>query len=222
MYSEGITLPGRTTECNFDGEGLEPCASGRYQRRGLALGEHTLEIVSVNAIGNKNVKSVHWDVVTAKPSVKVAPKMEAAKEISTEGPDYVNNEDELSCNTGTWEGAPTITYSYQWEKNSGSGFEPIADATASTLTTTPALNEDVLRCAVTAKNNYAETSEVSSNTFTALTVGPEVEFFEVPKEVTTATAAEFVEFVKASGESPTMNAASTVLPLRPAGKHTIR
>ena len=90
---------------------LAPCELSK-EYTGLSFGEHTYKVVATNLLGGKTVKTYSWSV-GAPPVNEVAPKAEAAKEY--EG--IVGNEDELSCNKGTWKGAEPLEYSYQWEKN---------------------------------------------------------------------------------------------------------
>jgi hypothetical protein len=63
----------------------------------------------------------------------------------------------LTAARGTWYPAGT-SYTYQWQRNTGSGFSDITGATASTYTTLPGDVSATLRAQVTATNPYASTT----------------------------------------------------------------
>ena len=67
----------------------------------------------------------------------------------------------LSSTTGTWTGAPTPTYAYQWKRNGSN----IASATSSTYTLVQADATFAITCAVTA-TNIAGSAEATSNALT--------------------------------------------------------
>lgn len=67
----------------------------------------------------------------------------------------------LSSTTGTWTGAPTPTYAYQWKRNGSN----IASATSSTYTLVQADATFAITCAVTA-TNVAGSAEATSNSLT--------------------------------------------------------
>ena len=71
----------------------------------------------------------------------------------------------LSCTTGTWTGAPTPTFTYQWQR-SGSN---IGGATSSTYVIVSADVGSTIRCVVTATNSVAP-SGVSANSNSTATV----------------------------------------------------
>ena len=60
----------------------------------------------------------------------------------------------LSASTGAWEGTPTISYAYQWQRcdSLGANCAAIALATAQTYNAVPADVGSTLRVAVTASN----------------------------------------------------------------------
>ena len=74
----------------------------------------------------------------------------------------------LSVSTGTWVGAPTITYAYQWQRNTGN----ISGATSSTYTLVDADATAVIRCVVTATNLFGSASANSNNTGAVATAVP--------------------------------------------------
>ena len=117
-----------------------------------------------------------------------APKMEATHEdIGT-----VGNEDELTCNHGTWAGTEPITYTYQWGHIVFGNFVAIPGATEETLRTTTALNNEEIRCEVTARNGGGEASEPSSNEFTVLTTPPVLTAVEKPENFEEIGSVEFL------------------------------
>ena len=74
----------------------------------------------------------------------------------------------LSVSTGTWVGAPTITYTYQWQRNTVN----ISGATSSTYTLVDADATAVIRCVVTATNLFGSVSANSNNTGAVATTVP--------------------------------------------------
>jgi hypothetical protein len=78
----------------------------------------------------------------------------------------------LTATRGTWHPAGT-SYTYQWQRDTGSGFANIAGATASTYTTLPADVGASLRARVTATNSYASTT-ATTNALGLITTGKPV------------------------------------------------
>jgi hypothetical protein len=60
----------------------------------------------------------------------------------------------LSTNTGSWTGNPTISYTYQWQRDTGSGFADISGATGSFYILVSADIGNNVRVRVTATNSY--------------------------------------------------------------------
>ncbi|HWI70777.1 MAG TPA: hypothetical protein VNT55_02395 [Baekduia sp.] len=77
----------------------------------------------------------------------------------------------LTAARGTWYPAGT-SYTYQWQRNAGSGFADIAGATASTYVTLPADVGATLRAQVTATNPYASATAATAATGTITTGKP--------------------------------------------------
>ena len=75
----------------------------------------------------------------------------------------------LSCTTGTWTGSPTITYTYQWQRNGSN----IALATSNTYVLVQADVLNVIRCVVTGTNSYGSTSANSNSTSDILPIAPD-------------------------------------------------
>ncbi len=79
--------------------------------------------------------------------------------------------DLLSVTTGTWTAnPPTITYTYQWQRDCGSGYITIPGATASSYTLVSADVGCMVRCLVTATNSFGATS-VASNALGPVAIG---------------------------------------------------
>ena len=80
----------------------------------------------------------------------------------------------LSCSTGTWDGVPAPTFTYQWQSNSSN----ISGATSNTYQIVDAYVGTVIRCVVTATNpistasaNSNATASVTANVPAAPTIG---------------------------------------------------
>lgn len=73
----------------------------------------------------------------------------------------------LTATTGTWTGAPTITFAYQWQRGDamGTGFADIGGETASTYLLTTADEGFTVRVKVTASNGDGDTDAFSSYLF---------------------------------------------------------
>jgi hypothetical protein len=71
----------------------------------------------------------------------------------------------LSTSTGSWTGTPTISYTYQWQRDTGSGYADLSGATASAYTLVSADIGNNVRVRVTATNSYG------SQTVTATRAG---------------------------------------------------
>ena len=82
----------------------------------------------------------------------------------------------LKAENGSWEGTPTITYSYQWQSCNGSGeaCEPIEGATASTYKLSSGEVGSTLKITVTAKNTSGTTPATSPASAVVLAAGPTV------------------------------------------------
>jgi hypothetical protein len=78
----------------------------------------------------------------------------------------------LTSTTGTWTGAPTPTYAYEWQQ----GTTPISGATASTYVIQAADAGFTLRCVVTATNAGGSASANSADTVAVPAVPGQVEF----------------------------------------------
>lgn len=69
----------------------------------------------------------------------------------------------LSCSDGTWTGTPEPSYSFQWQRDTGSGFGDISGATGDTY---ELVDDDLaadIRCVVTADNDVEPNGTANSN-----------------------------------------------------------
>ncbi|WP_445150998.1 hypothetical protein [Baekduia sp. Peel2402] len=119
-----------------------------------------VHVIASNASGNGAVDSnVVGPVLAATPVNTVAPTISG----STVGGNT------LTATRGSWYPAGT-SYTYQWQRNTGSGYTAISGATTSTYTTLPADVGATVRATVTATNAYASTT-VTTNALGAITTG---------------------------------------------------
>ena len=72
----------------------------------------------------------------------------------------------LSAGAGIWEGAPTLTYSYQWQRcnSTGGSCSNVSGATKSTYLLTAGDVGDTLRVVVTATNSAGSASSTAEAT----------------------------------------------------------
>jgi sugar lactone lactonase YvrE len=117
----------------------------------------TLRVVvkATNSGGSASATSEASGVVAArKPSNTTAPSISGeTKEGHT-----------LTASTGTWEGTPTFTYTYEWQScnSSGSSCANISGATGSTYSLTSANVDSTLRVVVKAENTAGSANTNSS------------------------------------------------------------
>ena len=89
----------------------------------------------------------------------------------------------LTCSTGTWTGTPTITFAYQWKRNGSN----IGSATNSTYTLVTADVGQSILCTVTATNG-AGSVNANSNTVTPTSaVDPDAQAFITAAAITNPT-----------------------------------
>ena len=74
----------------------------------------------------------------------------------------------LSTTNGTWTGTPTITFTYQWQRNSSN----ISLATSSTYTLVNADAGNPIRCVVTGTNSVSNSSANSNATANVAAIAP--------------------------------------------------
>ena len=153
-----ITYSYQWQRCNGAGEACkndETQKASTYKLTPADVGSTLKVIVTAkNGGGETPATSPASPVVAAAAPVdKVAPSITGtAKDGQT-----------LTAENGTWEGTPTITYSYQWQSCNGAGEACKNDETqkASTYKLTPADVGSTLKVIVTAKNGGGETPATS-------------------------------------------------------------
>jgi microcystin-dependent protein len=125
------------------------------------------QVTATNGAGSTVANSAATTVV-----VPVAPSNTAAPAVS--GTAQVGQV--LSSNTGSWNGTPTITYSYHWQTsaNGSSGWTNISSATSATYTAESTDAGNYLRVEVTATNGAGSTfvdSAATGQVLSAIPVG---------------------------------------------------
>ncbi len=127
---------------------------------------HTLRVAvtATNAGGSQSATSGPSGVVGA-PQVTVAPVISGT---AVDG-------QMLSVTTGTWTGAPTSAYSYQWQRcdPTGSTCTTIANASSATYSLTPADVGSTLQAVVTATNAAVSQSVTSGPSATVAAAAPQ-------------------------------------------------
>jgi hypothetical protein len=78
----------------------------------------------------------------------------------------------LSTSTGTFSSSVPLAYSYQWQRDSGSGFQDIGSATAATYAIQAADFGATLRSVVTATNAGGQAASASASSATVLPLAP--------------------------------------------------
>ncbi len=154
-----ITYTYQWQTCNSTGEdcaNVSGATNSTYALEHSDVGD-TMRVVvrASNAGGSTPATSAATGVVTAfAPSNTAAPSISGTAE---EG-------QTLSASTGTWEGAPPISYTYQWESCNGLGEDcfDIAEATESTLALGSEEVGETVRVVVTAMNSAGSASASSA------------------------------------------------------------
>ena len=113
----------------------------------------TCSVTATNSVGSSTTTSNTITAGNYAPINTVAPAITGT---ATEG-------QVVTCSTGTWTGAPTITYTYQWKRNGSN----IGSATNSTYTLVTADVSQSITCEVTATNGIGSTI-ANSNTITPI------------------------------------------------------
>jgi len=131
---------------------LSQAGSGTISVTGLTTGtSYTFTVTATNAVGTGSPSASSNSITTfATPVNTVAPVVSGTATV------YQT----LSTTNGTWTGTATITFTYQWQRNSVN----ITSATSSTYTL---VAEDVgnpIRCVVIGTNDYGSSSANSNST----------------------------------------------------------
>jgi hypothetical protein len=100
----------------------------------------------------------HWTSLTVNDLGASAPVNTVAPVVS--GTARVGST--LSATTGTWTGSPTPTFTYQWQRDTGSGYTNISGATSSSCTLTSPDAGASIRCVVTGTNTAGNASANSN------------------------------------------------------------
>jgi hypothetical protein len=126
---------------------LVPVPAGTYTKTGAATSNGAAQGVEVTILALKPF-----------PSPPAAP-------VNTSAPVASGNATvtfEVTATDGEWTGDPTPQYTYQWQRNTGSGFTNIGSATSATYTLQAADELALVRCLVTATNATAAVAHASS------------------------------------------------------------
>ena len=108
----------------------------------------TCEVTATNAFGAASATSNSIIATATAPVNTVAPVISGTAVVGQT----------LSSTTGTWTGAPTPTYAYQWKRNGSN----IASATSSTYTLVQADATFAITCAVTHKWNWKDPQDTNA------------------------------------------------------------
>jgi hypothetical protein len=150
-------------QCELDGAPWSPCTTATGQTySGLATGPHGFQVQAIDSAGNTSTAGYGW-AITAPPANTVPPALSG---------NTVQGET-LTAAPGSWSGYPTPTLTYQWNRcdTTGANCVPIAEATASTYTLTPADTDNTLTVTVTATNSTG-TIQASSPASTLIASPP--------------------------------------------------
>jgi hypothetical protein len=121
-----------------------------------------VHVVAANASGTGSADAVGiGPVIAGDPANATAPAISGS----------LQGGRTLTATAGTWFPAGT-TYTFQWQRDTGSGFAPIAAATNPTYTTVPADVGATLRVRVTATNPFSAVSALSAATGTITSGAP--------------------------------------------------
>jgi len=114
-------------------------------------------VTATNSAGSSSASSNQTAVVTGAPPVNTAPP-------SISGTPVIGQQ--LTVSDGTWTGAPTPTYSYQWQRCDAGGASclDISGATTSTYTLVSADLDMTIRVTVNGTNAVGNSSATSSQT----------------------------------------------------------
>ncbi len=118
-----------------------------------------VKVTATNSVGSA---ASYSDASAAKvAATAVAPSSSVAPTVSGGSAPTVG--DTLSASTGTWSGAPSPTYSYQWQSSpDGTTWTDISGATASTYTAQAGDTGDYLRAEVRASNSAGSAAAYSA------------------------------------------------------------
>lgn len=145
-----ITL---TYQWKRNGSNISGATSATYTLQAAdATANITLTVTATNAYGNANSPSNSIGPITlgVVPANTVLPVITGTTKLG-----YT-----LSCSTGTWNGAPTPTFTYQWKR----GGVDITSATNATYDLVGGDENTVITCAVTGTNALGNSTATSAGT----------------------------------------------------------
>ncbi len=168
--TEPITYTYQWQSCNSKGESCSTISGGTGSTYKLTSGNVggtvRVEVTAKNLANSASVLSVVTSVVAASPPVNTAlPVISGTAESGQT----------ITVTNGSWEGTPTISYTYQWEtcNNKGESCSNISGATTSSYRVLNSQVGDTLRTTVTASNSAGSAKATSAAT-TTITAGPPV------------------------------------------------
>jgi len=135
----------------------------------------TCEVTATNAFGSASALSNSITGTAVAPVNTVAPVISGTNVVGSI----------LSSTTGTWTGAPTPTYTYQWKR----GASNIGGATSSTYTLVQADATFAVTCVVTA-TNVAGSANATSNSLTIFDADAQAVITAIEGTGATLTATE--------------------------------
>jgi hypothetical protein len=151
------------TRCDSDGGSCNPISganSRQYTVQTADVGSRLrVTVTASNKDGSGNAVSRPTDVVKATGS---APKNTSAPSISGNA----QEDSTLTVNPGGWSGSPAPTFTYQWQRctGTGGGCADIPGATGTTYKLTSADVAHTVRVNVTAKNSHGSTLATTPET----------------------------------------------------------
>ncbi|HLH14405.1 MAG TPA: LamG-like jellyroll fold domain-containing protein, partial [Solirubrobacteraceae bacterium] len=163
-----ITLSYQWTLCNVSGascSNIPAATETKYKISHEDVGQTLrVAVTATNGAGTGTATSAQTTIVAAlKPSNTTLPVISGMAEVGQL----------LPVSTGTWEGSPPLTYTYQWEtcNSSGKSCKAISGANASSYRVISSEIGDTLRAIVTATNSGGSVGATSEATAT-VTTGP--------------------------------------------------
>lgn len=155
---------------------LNQAGSGTITVNGLTTGtNYTFTVRAINSIGTSTVSDFSNSITTyAIPVNIVAPELTGT----------AIYDETLNTFFGTWTGVPTITYTYQWQRNAVN----ISGATSSTYRLVSADTGTAIRCVVTATNLAGVVSANSNTTSNVIAIVPDAPTITSAAAVTNTSA----------------------------------
>ena len=148
-----------SVSCQLDGAPLGLCTSATSQQySSLGSGPHTFTVQATDSAGNTASASYAWTVTggTGGP-VNTLPPTISGSAVEAQA---------LSAGSGSWNGSPAPTFSYQWQRcnSAGANCAPISGASAANYTLVAADVGSRVDVVVTAANSGGSTAASSTAT----------------------------------------------------------